>query len=163
HTKLILKGYSDDSSRISRLHWGSAACAIQGRIIVSAGVVFKISQYIVSMKHTTQKVAENFSTARDRFCFSRDSSGRRSRRFSVNLTFHLNPNWTELAKYSHLRNKSVLTICIFRLRRGMYLHDWFQGRLLKTLRQPTTGFALLGAHQVGAVQHRKREIQLGSR
>ncbi|KAG5447024.1 hypothetical protein CSKR_108874 [Clonorchis sinensis] len=33
----------------------------------------------------------------------------------------------------------------------MYIRKALLIRLLKTLRQPTTGFALLGAHQVGAV------------
>ncbi|KAG5444958.1 hypothetical protein CSKR_112142 [Clonorchis sinensis] len=44
--------------------------------------------------HVTLPVAENFSTAHDRFRPSWGSSGRRSPRVSVNLMFYLNPNWT---------------------------------------------------------------------
>ncbi|KAG5455205.1 hypothetical protein CSKR_106494 [Clonorchis sinensis] len=40
---------------------------------------------------------------------------------------------------------------IFEISRYMYIRNGLLIRLLKTLRQPTTGFALLGAHQVGAV------------
>ncbi|KAG5441073.1 hypothetical protein CSKR_105642 [Clonorchis sinensis] len=51
---------------------------------------------------TTHKVAENSSTAHDRFRPSWGSSGRRSPRVSVNLMFYLNPNWTVFEKYTHL-------------------------------------------------------------
>ncbi|KAG5452274.1 hypothetical protein CSKR_106699 [Clonorchis sinensis] len=47
-------------------------------------------------------VAENSSTAHDRFRPSWGSSGRRSPRVSVNLMFYLNPNWTVFEKYTHL-------------------------------------------------------------
>ncbi|KER22729.1 hypothetical protein T265_14798, partial [Opisthorchis viverrini] len=43
------------------------------------------------MKETTHKVAENCSTAHDRFRPSWGSSGRHSPRVSVNLMFYLNP------------------------------------------------------------------------
>ncbi|KAG5441951.1 hypothetical protein CSKR_107983 [Clonorchis sinensis] len=46
--------------------------------------------------YTTHKVAENSSTALNRFRPSTSgSSGRRSPRVSVNLMFYLNPNWTD--------------------------------------------------------------------
>ncbi|KER27927.1 hypothetical protein T265_05132 [Opisthorchis viverrini] len=51
---------------------------------------------------TTHKVAENSSTAHDRFRPSWGSSGRLSPRVSVNLMFCLNPNWTVSEKYTHL-------------------------------------------------------------
>ncbi|KAG5452513.1 hypothetical protein CSKR_103318 [Clonorchis sinensis] len=47
-------------------------------------------------------VAENSSTAHDRFRPSWGSSGRRSPRVSVNLMFYLNPNCTVFEKYTHL-------------------------------------------------------------
>ncbi|KAG5444263.1 hypothetical protein CSKR_104530, partial [Clonorchis sinensis] len=53
-----------------------------------------IAIYVYSQR-TTHKVAENPSTAHDRFHPSASgSSGRRSPRVSVNLMFYLNPNWT---------------------------------------------------------------------
>ncbi|KAG5453481.1 hypothetical protein CSKR_114249 [Clonorchis sinensis] len=57
----------------------------------------------IFIKETTHKVAENSSTAHDRFCSSWDSSGRCSPRVSVNLMFCLNPNWTDSDKYAHLQ------------------------------------------------------------
>ncbi|KAG5440985.1 hypothetical protein CSKR_109696 [Clonorchis sinensis] len=48
-------------------------------------------------------VAENSSTAQDRFRPSWGSSGRRSTRVSVNIMFYLNPNWTDFDKYTHLQ------------------------------------------------------------
>ncbi|KER27623.1 hypothetical protein T265_05345 [Opisthorchis viverrini] len=48
---------------------------------------------------TTHKVAENSSTAHDRFRPSWGSSGRRSPLVSVNLTFYLNPIWTIFEKF----------------------------------------------------------------
>ncbi|KER20316.1 hypothetical protein T265_11099 [Opisthorchis viverrini] len=57
------------------------------------GTIFEISQYIF-IRETTHKMAENSLTAHDRFCPSPlGSSGRRSLRVSVKLTFYLNPNW----------------------------------------------------------------------
>ncbi|KAG5445014.1 hypothetical protein CSKR_105026 [Clonorchis sinensis] len=56
----------------------------------------------------TPKVAENSSTAHDRFHPSWGSSGRRSSRVSVNLMFYLNPNWTDFEKYTHLQINLVL-------------------------------------------------------
>ncbi|KAG5450099.1 hypothetical protein CSKR_102232 [Clonorchis sinensis] len=47
-------------------------------------------------------VAENSSTAHDRFRPSWGSSGRRSPRVSINLMFYLNPNCTVFEKYTHL-------------------------------------------------------------
>ncbi|KAG5452392.1 hypothetical protein CSKR_100797 [Clonorchis sinensis] len=54
------------------------------------------------------QVAENSSTAHDRFCPSWGSSGRRSPRVSVNLMFYLNPNRTDFDKYTHLQINLVL-------------------------------------------------------
>ncbi|KAG5440988.1 hypothetical protein CSKR_109694 [Clonorchis sinensis] len=75
---------------------------------VSVGAIFEISQYIF-IKETTHKVAENSSTAHDRFRTSWGSSGRRSPRVSVNLMFYLNPNWTVFEKYTYLQIDLVLT------------------------------------------------------
>ncbi|KER23866.1 hypothetical protein T265_08333 [Opisthorchis viverrini] len=55
------------------------------------------------MKETTHKVAENSSTAHDRFRPSCGSSGRRIPRVSFNLMIYLNPNWTVFEKYTHLQ------------------------------------------------------------
>ncbi|KER27590.1 LOW QUALITY PROTEIN: hypothetical protein T265_13764 [Opisthorchis viverrini] len=52
---------------------------------------------------TTHKVAENSSTAHDRFRPSWGSSGRHSSRVSVNLMIYVNPNWTVFEKYTHLQ------------------------------------------------------------
>ncbi|KAG5450256.1 hypothetical protein CSKR_112440 [Clonorchis sinensis] len=49
------------------------------------------------------------------------------------------------------RQPRVSVATIFEISRYMYIRNALLIRLLKTLRQPTTGFALLGAHQVGAV------------
>ncbi|KAG5451453.1 hypothetical protein CSKR_107628 [Clonorchis sinensis] len=54
------------------------------------------------------------------------------------------------------RPPHVPVVTIFEISRYMYIRNALLIRLLKTRRQPTTGFALLGAHH-------KREIQLGSR
>ncbi|KAG5442665.1 hypothetical protein CSKR_111907, partial [Clonorchis sinensis] len=48
-------------------------------------------------------VAENSSTAHDRFRPSWGSSARRSPLVSVNLMFYLNPNWTVFEKYTYLQ------------------------------------------------------------
>ncbi|KAG5454844.1 hypothetical protein CSKR_112862 [Clonorchis sinensis] len=57
-----------------------------------------------------------------------------------------------------LRGKQVLhqpshvsVATIFEVLRYMYIRNALLIRLLKILRQPTTGFAFLGAHQVGEV------------
>ncbi|KAG5451363.1 hypothetical protein CSKR_105311, partial [Clonorchis sinensis] len=109
-------------------------------------------------------VAENSSTAHERFRPSWGSSGRRSPRVSVNLMFYLNPNSTDFDKYTHLHINLVFArdspgtqlnlppihvsvATIFEISRYMYIRNALLIRLLKILRQPTTGFALLGAHQ----------------
>ncbi|KAG5444929.1 Arrestin [Clonorchis sinensis] len=58
------------------------------------------------------QVAENSSTAHDRFRPSWGSSGRRSPRVSVNLMFYLNPNWTVLWG-SFTRNAFGNSHCIY--------------------------------------------------
>ncbi|KAG5441571.1 hypothetical protein CSKR_111421 [Clonorchis sinensis] len=57
---------------------------------------------------TTHKVAENYSTAHDRFWPSWSSSGRCSPRVSVNLMFYLKLNWTDFDKHTHFRINLVL-------------------------------------------------------
>ncbi|KER27154.1 hypothetical protein T265_05765 [Opisthorchis viverrini] len=52
------------------------------------------SNELLLLKETTHKIAENSSTAHDRFRPTWGSSGRRSPRVSVNLMFYLNPNGT---------------------------------------------------------------------
>ncbi|KAG5443125.1 hypothetical protein CSKR_110532 [Clonorchis sinensis] len=47
-------------------------------------------------------VAENPSTAHNRFRLSWGSSSRRSPQVSVNLMFYLNPNWADFEKYTDL-------------------------------------------------------------
>ncbi|KAG5441794.1 hypothetical protein CSKR_110600 [Clonorchis sinensis] len=49
------------------------------------------------------------------------------------------------------RPPHVPVATIFEISRYMYIRNGLLIRLLKILRQPTTSFALLGAHQVGAV------------
>ncbi|KER32260.1 hypothetical protein T265_01687 [Opisthorchis viverrini] len=66
------------------------------------GTIFEIPQYIF-IEETVHMVAENSSSAHDRYCPSWGSSGRHSRRVSVNLMFYLNPNWTVFEKYTHLQ------------------------------------------------------------
>ncbi|KER25184.1 hypothetical protein T265_07289 [Opisthorchis viverrini] len=61
------------------------------------------------IQETTHKVAENSSTAQDRFRPSWHSSGRRSARVSVNLMIYLNSNWTVFEKYIHLQTNLVFT------------------------------------------------------
>ncbi|KAG5445091.1 hypothetical protein CSKR_104015 [Clonorchis sinensis] len=50
-----------------------------------------------------KSVAENSSTAHDRFRPSWGSSGRCSPRVSDNLMFCLNPNLTDFDEYTHLQ------------------------------------------------------------
>ncbi|KAG5451295.1 hypothetical protein CSKR_106580 [Clonorchis sinensis] len=68
------------------------------------------------------------------------------------------------------RPPHISVATIFKISRYMYRRNALLIRLLKIHRQPTTSFALLGAHQVGAApsSHQsyvllEREIQLGSR
>ncbi|KAG5441010.1 hypothetical protein CSKR_101240 [Clonorchis sinensis] len=90
---------------------------------VSVATVFEISRYMyihnalltrllkILRQPTTgfalllraHQVAENSSTAHDRFRSSWDSSSRCSPRVSINLMFCLNPNWTDFDKYTHLQ------------------------------------------------------------
>ncbi|KAG5444612.1 hypothetical protein CSKR_100713 [Clonorchis sinensis] len=58
---------------------------------------------------TTQKVAEDSSTAHDRFRPSWGSSSRHSPRVSVNVMFYSNPNWTDCDKSNHLQIDLVFT------------------------------------------------------
>ncbi|KAG5453958.1 hypothetical protein CSKR_110042 [Clonorchis sinensis] len=53
-------------------------------------------------------VAENSSTAHDRFRPSWGSSGRRNPRVSVNLMFYLSPAWAVFEKYTNLQINLVL-------------------------------------------------------
>ncbi|KER29274.1 hypothetical protein T265_13417, partial [Opisthorchis viverrini] len=64
---------------------------------------------VIFIKETIHKVAENSSTAQDRFRPSWDSSGRHSPRVSVNLMIYLNQNWTAFEKYTHLQINLVFT------------------------------------------------------
>ncbi|KER24678.1 hypothetical protein T265_14366, partial [Opisthorchis viverrini] len=64
----------------------------------------------VFINETTHMVAENSSTAHDRFRLSSSgSSGRRSPRVSINLMLYLNPNCTDFDKYTHLQINLVFT------------------------------------------------------
>ncbi|KER29255.1 hypothetical protein T265_13412, partial [Opisthorchis viverrini] len=63
----------------------------------------------INQKETTHEVAENSSTAHDRFRPSWGSSDRRGPRVSVNLMFYLNPNRTVSEKYIHLQTNLVFT------------------------------------------------------
>ncbi|KAG5441009.1 hypothetical protein CSKR_101239 [Clonorchis sinensis] len=62
-----------------------------------------------NLKETTRKVAENSSTAHDRFHPSWSSSGRHNPRVFVNLMFYLNRNRTDCDKYNHLQINLVFT------------------------------------------------------
>ncbi|KER30273.1 hypothetical protein T265_03227 [Opisthorchis viverrini] len=68
-----------------------------------------VQRMLSPMKETTHKVAENSSTAHDRFRPSWGSSGRRSPRVSINLMSYLNPNWIVLEKYTHLQITLIFT------------------------------------------------------
>ncbi|KAG5450492.1 hypothetical protein CSKR_112684 [Clonorchis sinensis] len=50
-----------------------------------------------------------------------------------------------------VRTADLLVIYISKYTSFLYIRNALLIRLVKILRQPTTGFALLGAHQVGAV------------
>ncbi|KER29782.1 hypothetical protein T265_03691 [Opisthorchis viverrini] len=105
HTRENKHGHTAElQKRQSIKRWGSEG----GPSHVSSGAIFEISQYIF-IKETTHKVAENSSTAHDRFHPSWGSSDRRSPRVSVNLMFYLNPNWTVFEKYTHLQINLVYT------------------------------------------------------
>ncbi|KAG5442396.1 hypothetical protein CSKR_103633 [Clonorchis sinensis] len=66
---------------------------------------FRMGQNAVDHKSDEQTVAENSSTAHDRFRPSWSSSGRRSLRVSVNLMFYLNPNWTVFREIHQFANQ----------------------------------------------------------
>ncbi|KER33185.1 hypothetical protein T265_00884 [Opisthorchis viverrini] len=94
------------------------------------------------LKGTTHMVAENSSTADNWFRCRRSISGRCSPWASVNLMFYMIINCTKFDKFTtHLHTSLVLT----------GFNRKLLTRLLKTLRQPTTSFVLLGVHQIGAV------------
>ncbi|KAG5442355.1 hypothetical protein CSKR_109281 [Clonorchis sinensis] len=64
-------------------------------------ILAKLTKTNTSVGNTwpSHKVAENASTAHDRFRPpSSGASGRHSPRVSINLMFYLNPNWTDLEK-----------------------------------------------------------------
>ncbi|KER23682.1 LOW QUALITY PROTEIN: hypothetical protein T265_14586 [Opisthorchis viverrini] len=78
-----------------------------GRLIFQKKPSVKIESFL---KKTTHKVAENTSTAHDRFRPScRGSSGRRGPRVSVNLIFYLKLNSIDLHKYTNLYIRWVFT------------------------------------------------------
>ncbi|KAG5452111.1 hypothetical protein CSKR_107911 [Clonorchis sinensis] len=74
--------------------------------------------------------------------FARDSPGTQ-----LNLSFMMiSGNCMCCTRPPH-----VPVATIFEISRYMYIRNGLLIRLLKILRQSTTGFALLGAHQVGAI------------
>ncbi|KER27019.1 LOW QUALITY PROTEIN: hypothetical protein T265_13890, partial [Opisthorchis viverrini] len=89
--------------------------------------------YGIFITETTHKVAENFSTAHDRFRPSWGSSSACSPRGSVNLLFYLCPNWTVFEKYTLVPYVPMNFVQLL----------W----LLKICRKPKTGFTLFVAHQ----------------
>ncbi|GAA56224.1 hypothetical protein CLF_110309, partial [Clonorchis sinensis] len=89
--------FSDYLSELSRARHG-----LQQK--VCDGLSLSRNCYELPCEHTTHQVAENSSTAHDRFRPSASgSSGRRSSRVSVNLMFYLNPTCTDFDKYTHLQ------------------------------------------------------------
>ncbi|KAG5454393.1 hypothetical protein CSKR_107224 [Clonorchis sinensis] len=85
----------------------------------------------------------------DRFRPFWGSSDRRSPRVSINLMFYLNPDESQKERDLPPPHASVGTI--FEIARYMDKCKTLLIRLLKTPRQPTTGFAHFGAHQIDAV------------
>ncbi|KER30907.1 hypothetical protein T265_02722 [Opisthorchis viverrini] len=67
----------------------------------------------ICIKETTHKVAENSSTAHDRFRSSWGSSGRCSPRVSIDLMIYLNPNCTAFEKYTYLQINLVSFMKIY--------------------------------------------------
>ncbi|KER20603.1 hypothetical protein T265_10883 [Opisthorchis viverrini] len=63
---------------------------------------------IVALRIRSSKVAENSSTADDRFRRCWGSSGRRSPRIFVNAMFYSKPNCTKLAKCTHSQTNLFL-------------------------------------------------------
>ncbi|KAG5455111.1 hypothetical protein CSKR_107368 [Clonorchis sinensis] len=87
-----------------------ASCLGLGNLAVSQpSYFFRVAWQLSTERETTHKVAENSSTAHDRFRPSWSSSGRRSPRISVNLMFYLNRNWTDCNKHTHLQLNLVFT------------------------------------------------------
>ncbi|KAG5454955.1 hypothetical protein CSKR_105891 [Clonorchis sinensis] len=56
-----------------------------------------------------------------------------------------------VSRQVNVLHKAAPVATIFEISRYMYIRNALLIRLLKILRQPTTGFAFLGTHQVGAV------------
>ncbi|KER31930.1 LOW QUALITY PROTEIN: hypothetical protein T265_12885 [Opisthorchis viverrini] len=97
----------------------------------------------------------------------------KTRRCDPRVMIYLNPNWTVLKKYTHLRislvftrdsteslaydipRLNVLHTCRLLARYSRYCSIFslskLLARLVKTLRQPMSAFALLETHQVGTV------------
>ncbi|KAG5453643.1 hypothetical protein CSKR_111574 [Clonorchis sinensis] len=97
-----------------------------------------------------RQVAENCSTAHDRFRpSSSGSSGRRSPRVSVNLMEHEAPGAAHSVAWKHHKQEIQLGSRAPPVKLAItYRHSTLIIILLKSIRQPTTGFALLGAHQI---------------
>ncbi|KER25288.1 LOW QUALITY PROTEIN: hypothetical protein T265_14237 [Opisthorchis viverrini] len=129
----------------------------------------KIASYfsgydIREIAETTHKVAENGSTAHDRLCPSWGSSGRRSQPnvllepkvqeiYSFQITLVFTRDSTESLVYDILQLNVLHT--------GRHMIQKLLTRLRKTLRQPTTGFALLlGAHQAQCLSFRQPYVLL---
>ncbi|KAG5446471.1 hypothetical protein CSKR_105815, partial [Clonorchis sinensis] len=86
-------------------------------------------------------VAENSSTAHDWFRPSvSGSSGKRGPQVSVNFMFYLNPGTFTCLETSQTGDSAGF-------QRNLCIRSTLLIRLLKIIQQPTTGFALLGAHQ----------------
>ncbi|KAG5454829.1 hypothetical protein CSKR_113587 [Clonorchis sinensis] len=95
--------------------------------------IFKISRYTYRC---------NALLLANKFGFARDSPGTQ-----LNLSFVMCPgNYMRCTRPPHV---SVATI--FEILRHICRSNALLIRLLKILRQPTTGLALVGAHQIGAI------------
>ncbi|KAG5451769.1 hypothetical protein CSKR_109198 [Clonorchis sinensis] len=79
----------------------SLVCDVSGQLNVTHQVASCFSCY--DNRDIAIDVAENSSTAHDRFRPSWGPSGRRSPRGSVKLMFYSNPNRTDFDKYTHLQ------------------------------------------------------------
>ncbi|KER28131.1 hypothetical protein T265_04967 [Opisthorchis viverrini] len=108
HVRLVLELSSYALKTIALMH--------NAETFHTSGSIQKFQQWKKKQKlrkETTHKVAENSSTAHDRFRPSTSgSSGRRSPRVSVNLMIYLNPNSTVFEKYTHLQINMVFTSVI---------------------------------------------------
>ncbi|KAG5454742.1 hypothetical protein CSKR_104349, partial [Clonorchis sinensis] len=95
--------FSRDAKRIYEKTYYSHASPVVVSTVTLVGTIFPLTCGPIAT--SLKAVAENSSTAHDRFYPSWGSSDRRSPRVFVNLMFYLNPSWTDFEKYTHFQNQ----------------------------------------------------------